>query len=67
MTGSLSVPGWSTRDCQSGFAPDVEILWNPSPNTPERDPDSKWFVASETRPEAQAQEWMMESNPLRYS
>jgi hypothetical protein len=42
MTGSLSVPGWSTRDCQSGFAPDVEILWNPSPNTPERDPDSKW-------------------------
>ncbi len=40
----------STRDCQNGCAPEVAILWNPRPRTPEVEPCNSLLETSETTP-----------------
>ena len=50
ITGSSNAPGWSTRDCQNGCAPDVAIVRNASPNTPDIWPVSNLVVTSEAIP-----------------
>ena len=50
MSGSSSVPGLSTRDCQKGVLPDAAMFWKARPKRPETGSSRRPFVTFETMP-----------------